>query len=56
MHVLQSLTQSIDKVARVIVCDGGSTEAQCVESLHELERQDNVQVMHLPAQDLIKRG
>jgi len=49
MPCVQSLTQSIDKVARVIVCDGGSTEAQCVESLHELERQDNVQVMHLPA-------
>ncbi|NEQ23875.1 MAG: glycosyltransferase family 2 protein [Microcoleus sp. SIO2G3] len=48
MQCVQSLTQSMDKVARIIVCDGGSTEAQCVESLHELERQDNVQVMHLP--------
>ncbi|MBW4544166.1 MAG: glycosyltransferase family 2 protein [Symplocastrum torsivum CPER-KK1] len=49
MPCVQSLTQSRDKVARVIVCDGGSTEARCVESLHELERQDNVLVMHLPA-------
>ena len=49
MQCVQSLTQSMDKVARIIVCDGGSTEAQCVESLNELERQDNVQVMHLPA-------
>lgn len=44
---VHSLTQC-PGIGSVIICDGGSTEAQCVESLYELEQMDNVQVLHFP--------
>ncbi len=48
MQCVRSLTPISRKIARIIVCDGGSTDAQCVEALHELEQFHNVRVIRFP--------
>jgi glycosyltransferase involved in cell wall biosynthesis len=47
IQCVHSLT-SINQVKRVIICDGGSTQTQCVEALHQLQQQPNVEVVHFP--------
>ena len=45
LQCVESLARIDAKVAKVIVCDGGSTDAQCLEALKKLQRQNNVQVL-----------
>jgi glycosyltransferase involved in cell wall biosynthesis len=47
IQCVRSLT-SINQVKRVIICDGGSTDSQCVEALHQLQQQPKVEVVHFP--------
>lgn len=49
LECVRSLNTVEAKIARIVVCDGGSTDAQCIQYLHELECQNNVCVMHFPA-------
>lgn len=48
MPCVQSLIQSVG-IAKVIVCDGGSSDSRCLKTLHELERYNKVQVLRFPA-------
>lgn len=41
---IRSLT-TIDWVKRVIICDGGSTDSQCLEALNQLQQQPNVEIL-----------
>ncbi len=47
IQCVRSLT-SINQVKRIIICDGGSTDSQCIEALHQLQQQPKVEVVHFP--------
>lgn len=49
MQCVQSLTPAIAHIASIIVCDGGSSDAQCLRVLHELEQVNHVRVLYFPA-------
>ncbi len=47
IECVRSLT-AINQVKRVIICDGGSTDSQCVEALYQLQQQPHVEVLYFP--------
>jgi glycosyltransferase involved in cell wall biosynthesis len=48
MQCVRSLLQEV-LITKIIVCDGGSTENECIKSLQALEKLDKVEVLRFPA-------
>jgi glycosyltransferase involved in cell wall biosynthesis len=45
LQCVESLARFSALVAKILVCDGGSTDAQCLEALKKLQRHHNVEVL-----------
>ncbi|MBF2067702.1 MAG: glycosyltransferase [Calothrix sp. C42_A2020_038] len=48
IQCVQSL-QLVELITKILICDGGSTEINCMKSLQKLENQDQVEILQFPS-------